>query len=117
MKKKLPFLLLLLCIHAIQCKKDHNTPAVVKNLHTQCPDCQIEICSYNKDMVYGLSADAMDAGIEYYNGKGEMIIDCNSSWRPADPLCEQFHGCRVIYRPKNYMRLQVPLVDKYGLDD
>jgi len=115
MKKMLPFLLLLLCMHAIQCKKDHNTPAVVKNLHAQCPGCEIEICSYNKEMIYGLFPLAWDAGTTYYNGKGEMIIDCNSAWVPADPLCEQFKDCRVIYRPKNFMGL--PLVDKYGLDD
>jgi hypothetical protein len=117
MKKMLPLLLLLLCIHAIQCKKDHNTPAVVKNLHTQCPGCEIQICSYNKDMIYGLSLNAMDAGTQYYNGKGEMIIDCNAAWGPADPLCEQIHSCRVIYRPKDFMGLGLPVVDKYSLDD
>jgi len=115
MKKILPLLLLLLCIHAIQCKKDHNTPAVVKNLHAQCPDCEIEICSYNKEMIYGLTILAMDAGTTLYNGKGEKIGECNYAWGPVDSLCKQLEGCRVIYRPKNFMEL--PMVDKYGLDD
>jgi len=111
MKKMLPLLFLLL---SIQCKKDHNTPAVVKNLHAQCPDCEIEICSYNKEMVYGLTIVAVDAGTTIYNGKGERIAECNA-WGPVAPLCEQLEGCRVIYRPKNFMEL--PMVDKYGLDD
>jgi len=114
MKKMLP-LFLLLCMHAVQCRKDHNAPPIVKLLHSQCANCEIDECHYNGQTIFCTAMMANDAGATLYNSNGEQIGLCNYAWGTVDTLCGQLENCQTLYRPENAMGL--PPADKYGLDD
>ena len=99
----------------ISCNKDNIAPEVVKALHETYPDYEIEECKWNKEAVFTVKLDALDAPKLIFNASNEKIGTCDYFVNMVDDICYELANCKVVYRPKDSVT-GLPAVDKYNLD-
>lgn len=106
------FFTIFLCslILALSCKKESTQrSSVLKQLHTQYKDGEIDQATYQGEMVYVTGINAYDSSTSIYDKNGNVIGGCDYSYGLIDPICYELSEQKVIYRCENHLSGKPPV--------
>ncbi|HNI43700.1 MAG: hypothetical protein JNM36_19325 [Chitinophagales bacterium] len=95
-------------------KQEADYHATAKAIYESNKNSWIEFCTYKKQKVFCVQANAYDAGGVIYDCDKKQLGICSYAWQQVDEICHQLADCETIYIVEDNIWGE-PAVDKWEL--